>query len=757
MESNTLPLGKVFGQDRRLIVPLFQRPYVWNQEEQWEPLWTDIVNVADRWLGGKAKPHFLGAIVLDAQRKPIGHLETRLIIDGQQRLTTMQLLYEAFCDICAELKVDKYHRALVKLTRNDDPMSEDPDEMFKVWPTTVDQPHFRRVMAASSRDEVLRLYVLPSPANAQKHPMASCYLYFYREIYEWLNPSNDEFESRLKVLYDVVREGLRVVAINLDDLDDPQVIFETLNARGTPLLPADLIKNNLFYKASLERQDLGSLYQKYWKPFDQEDTYWRHQIGRGHARRARIDLFFQNYLTAKKKDEVLTGHLYVSFREYVSDSQTALDHLAEIQKYARVYQHFDNWPEGSLEKLFFDRVAAMETASAHPFLLELFARHEDSIDQIHTVLTCIESFLVRRMVCGLSTRAYNRLFVDMLAALDGSGTVSERVSEFLLTSTAASNRWPDDKEFEDAWLSRPVYEILVQRRVQMLLLALNMRMRSHKTEEISYRKLEIEHLLPRSWQKNYPLPQAVDEKIALDRRNSIIHTIGNLTLITSPLNSENSNEPWSIKLNNILTHSALNLNRNLQSFTKDCGDQWCEDSIRQRSRFLFQLAKEIWPWPQVDGTGSLRTGDSLSADLIDYSNVRESRDGSGGAAEDDIVLLEKGSVLWARVNSDEIPPDVAKFRTRKTTSAGNSMFFVAIYLTEDLRLIAKNRKPSSSPCLCFIPALQQQVESLNEAYTKISRTFEPTRRSNANNVFLVVYVEEGSHVVRLDTLRQRKC
>ncbi len=599
MDSNTLPLGKVFGQDRRLVVPLFQRPYVWNQEDQWEPLWTDIINVADRWLEGKpGKPHFLGAIVLDAQRKPIGHLETRLIIDGQQRLTTMQLFYEAFCDICAELKVDKYHRALVKLTRNDDPMSEDPDEIFKVWPTTVDQEHFRRVMAASSRDEVLRIHGAPSPANTKKHPIASCYLYFHNEIYDWLNPTNDDFESRLKVLYEVVREGLRVVAIDLDELDDPQLIFETLNARGTPLLPADLIKNNLFYKASLEGQDLNSLYQKYWRPFDQDEGYWRHQIGRGHARRARIDLFFQNYLTAKKKDEVLTGHLYVSFRDYISDSRAAVDHLAEIQKYARVYQHFDNWPEGSREKLFFDRIAAMDTVAAHPFLLELFARHEDSTDQIHAVLTYIESFLVRRMVCGLNTRGYNRLFVDMLTALDGAGTVSERVSEFLLSSNAASNRWPDDKEFEDAWMSRPVYEILVQRRVQMLLLALNQQMRSNKTEEVKYKKLQIEHLLPRSWQKYYPLPPEVDETLAVDRRNSIIHTVGNLTLITSPLNTENSNDSWPSKLRNILTHSALNLNRNLESFTKDCADEWCEESIRQRGLSLFQLARDVWPYQQ---------------------------------------------------------------------------------------------------------------------------------------------------------------
>ena len=598
MDSNTLPVGKVFGQDRRLIVPLFQRPYVWNQANQWEPLWSDILNIANRWSESKeGKPHFLGAIVLDAQRKPIGHLETRLIIDGQQRLATLQLLYEALCDICAETNEDKYHRALLKLTRNDDPMSEDADEVFKVWPTTVDQEHFRKVMTAASQTEIVATYGQPSPANANAHPIASCYLFFHNEIRDWLKPAEVGFEDRLKVLYEVLRVGLRVVAIDLDDLDDPQVIFETLNARGTPLLPADLVKNHLFYKASLEKGDMESLYNKYWRPFDLNDSYWRQEVGRGHARRARIDLFLQNYLTARKKAEVSTTHLYVSFREYVSKPGSATEHLAQIQKYSSRYQHFDEWPEGSRENLFFERLVAMDIASAHPFLLELFAAYSGDPHEIVKVLIDVESFLVRRMICGLNTRGYNRLFVDMLGSLEGDGSVSERVRRFLLSSTAGSNRWPDDKEFQEAWISKPIYEIMVQRRIQMILHGLNLQLRHRMTEEIKYKKLHIEHLLPRSWQKNYPLPATVDEQAAIEHRNSVLNTIDNLTLIAPPLNSSNSNDSWPTKLKNILTFSALNLNRDLDSFTQNCGGHWCEESIRERSISLFETAKDIWPYP----------------------------------------------------------------------------------------------------------------------------------------------------------------
>jgi len=234
----------------------------------------------------------------------------------------------------------------------------------------------------------------------------------------------------------------------------------------------------------------------------------------------------------------------------------------------------------------------MDIVSAHPFILELFVTHQGDDHDISKVLTDLESFLVRRMICGLNTRGYNRLFVDMLGALEGDGSVSERLRQFLLSSTAASNRWPDDKEFEEAWISKPIYEILVQRRIQMLLHALNLEMRNKMTEEIKYKKLQIEHLLPRSWQKHYPLPSGIEAQVAIERRNSVLNTVGNLTLITPPLNNYNSNDLWARKPKNILKHSALNLNRNLETF-----GEWSEDAIRNRSIALFETAKQIWPHP----------------------------------------------------------------------------------------------------------------------------------------------------------------
>jgi uncharacterized protein with ParB-like and HNH nuclease domain len=344
MDTRPLSVWQIFGQDRRLVVPLFQRPYVWTQGAQWELMWRDILFVSERLLGQQAvRPHFMGAIVLDQLRKPTGHLDTRLIVDGQQRLTTIQLLLESLCDICSEKGIENYRKALWKLTRNDDPMSKDPDEQFKVWPTNVDREHFRRVMAAGSPSELRASYGRRDGAWEVGHPIADGYLFFFRRITEWLAPAEQGFEDRLAGLYKAVREYVRMVVIDLDSDDDPQLIFETLNARGTPLLPADLVKNYLYRRAELEAEDLEPLYKQYWSSFDGESAYWRAEVGRGHARRPRIDTFLQHYLTLQTGEEVSVGNLYAAFRGYLEREEhtRARSHLESIVTYATVYRDFD--------------------------------------------------------------------------------------------------------------------------------------------------------------------------------------------------------------------------------------------------------------------------------------------------------------------------------------------------------------------------------------------------------------------------------
>lgn len=581
------------------MVPLFQRPYVWEREKQWEPFWEDIRSLADRLLlGQKPRPHFLGAIVLDQMPTAYTQVEARQVIDGQQRLTTLQIFLEAFCDLCGEQGRDKHHRALLKLTRNDEPMSEDPDEEFKVWPTNVDQDHFRRVMRCASPVDLRKEYSV-KPTAAVGHPIADGYLFFYESICDWLGTESDGKEDRLDALFNAAREYVRLVVIDLDKEDDAQLIFETLNARGTPLLPSDLVKNFLFHRASLAKEPVGPLYRDYWRSFDENPKYWRRELGRGYAKRHRIDLFLQHYLTLQTLDEVSVTHLYVIFREFAVKNGSAQKTLASIKKCADVYCSFDDLEQGSPEAIFFDWIAAMDITTAYPFLLELFATHGTDRKTLHHVLNDVESFLVRRMVCQLNTRGYNRLFLDMLKAIKPTGDETAiSVRTFLLSSDADSSRWPSDGEFKQAWLDYPLYRNLVQRRVRLLLEAIERRLRTDKTEKMQLQeKLTIEHLLPQEWlarAERWPLPIELESEQATEERERILHTMGNLTLLNKKLNPAVSNRGWEHKRPEILKHGLLQMNKDLEEYQK-----WDEATIRIRGEKLFDTARTVWPRPRV--------------------------------------------------------------------------------------------------------------------------------------------------------------
>lgn len=579
------------------MVPLFQRPYVWNEEDQWAPLWEDIRSTAEQMEdGGDVRPHFLGAIVLDQLRRPTGHVESRWIIDGQQRLTTIQVVLEAFADICRDLDQERYHKALVKLTRNDDPLSDTPDDQFKVWPTNIDQDHFRNVMLAMNPAGLKSSYGVRSDAATLKNPIADAYLYFYDAIDQWLHAGGADLDARVGTLYETMRTHIRLVAIDLGDDDDAQMIFETLNARGSPLLPADLVKNFLFYRADLEHQDIETLYKQYWEPFDRESGYWRKQTGRGHARRAKIDLFLLHYLTLKTRDPVKVGSIYQVFQEYAlaSENGSISGHLTSLRDYSGLFRRIDDPGIQSSHAQFFTRLRAMDITTAYPFALELLKRYEANVEAVGEVFGLLESFFVRRMVCQLPTRGYNRLFLELLDALDYDALeVAPKIKGFLLASDAESRRWPRDNEFKQNWVENPLYRVLQRGRLYMLLEALERGRRSAFTEDIEINGgLTIEHVMPQAWQANWPLPPDTDPEVAAVKRDKIIHTIGNLTLLTKKLNPSVSNGKWEDKRKAIREHSVLKLNIDLTE-----SESWDEGAIEERGYQLFEVARTVWPIP----------------------------------------------------------------------------------------------------------------------------------------------------------------
>lgn len=260
MDAGSRTIKQIFGQDRRHIVPLYQRPYVWNKEDQWEPFWDDIRSLCDRAAGnGPVRPHFLGAIVLDQLMTPTGAVESRLVIDGQQRLTTLQVFLEACADLSEILDKPALEKSFRKLTRNDDPMSKDPDEVFKIWPTNTDRSYFRAVMHAGSPEALTIAGKTAHDEGLTKNAIANAYRYFFSAVKDWLAQDERDNEEQLSNLLNSLREHVRMVVIDLAPDDDAQMIFETLNARGAPLLPADLVKNHLLHMSQLAGHDVDRL------------------------------------------------------------------------------------------------------------------------------------------------------------------------------------------------------------------------------------------------------------------------------------------------------------------------------------------------------------------------------------------------------------------------------------------------------------------------------------------------------------------
>ena len=247
------------------------------------------------------------------------------------------------------------------------------------------------------------------------------------------------------------------------------------------------------------------------------------------------------------------------------------------------------------EKSFYYHIDVMQARVITPVLLLLLSAEESTRVKAFDAL---ESFLIRRMICRQTTKDYNRLVLDLSSRLRESGLdkANSVTSAFLKEQTAYAREWPSDEAVTDALISSPLYRLLTRGRLRLVLEGVEQRLRSSGKSEESHvpRNLTIEHLMPVGWRvKEWPLPERVDPDEAIYRRNTLIHTIGNLTLATQKLNSSMSNESWDVKRDELQEHSVLLLNNELLS-----KHSWDEETIRCRSRRMAEIVSERWPGPK---------------------------------------------------------------------------------------------------------------------------------------------------------------
>jgi uncharacterized protein with ParB-like and HNH nuclease domain len=627
MKADAVTLLGIFEKKMRLEVPLFQRQYVWSREHQWEALWEDIARkFIDQMEGRQDAPvHFLGAMVLDQKQTPTTHVEKRQVIDGQQRLTTLQLFVAAFRDFCNEHDCADVAAELQGFVFNKGMMVDPEVEKYKVWPTQADRQQFTDVISSGSRKELEKRYPLVKKKYARSFDprprMVEAYLFFRDQMDELFIGSDKEpaleaerpLAERVELSFTALKSLLKVVVIDLETGDDAQVIFETLNARGEPLLPADLLRNFIFLRAARLNEPQEKLYDKYWRKFD--DPFWRDEVKQGRLLRPRSDLYIQHFLASKLTVDIPIKHLFVEYKSWINGKAPYSSVEAELSALSRQGDQFRRIVEPQKDDIIYPLVTFLDNfdiRTAYPLLLHLL---EEDLSEVawQQISVALESYLLRRAVCGLTTKNYNRVFLGLTRTLRKDGTSAERIYQALSDFGGDSTEWPRDEAFRAAWNTGGAYQVLQSGRLVHLFRRLNERYLNTKLETISiHSPLTIEHLMPQGWIENWPLPNGalgltyaqledadVDDvaAAATRKRNSLIHSIGNMTIVSQALNSSVSNSDWTTKKPEILKSSLLPINQQLVD-----KDKWNEATIVDRSTDLFKLALSIWPAPKPSST-----------------------------------------------------------------------------------------------------------------------------------------------------------
>lgn len=580
-------------------MPVFQRRYAWERDRQWEPFWEDLMEIVADYVSaagpdGTAPPsaqlptHFFGAIVVKLMPFGAGQLELREVIDGQQRLTTIQLLIGAAVRALPEIGGPGASDALRALIANHSYMTKgQPDAEFKVWPTKHDRDAFRAVMSGEE----------PGP-DLEKSKIVEAFRYFEEQFGKWgENLPEHQREFHVQALETVIRSQLKIVWINLDHQDNAQVIFETLNDRGAPLNAIDLVKNFVF-QHDQGGDDAEDLYEQHWVWI--ENDWWQEKTRLGRLDRVRADVFLQHWLQMRLGTEVNSDYLFKSFAKmFEADSPDVQSLIPEFAEDSRLYRSFSFQPEDSPRREFFERLKTLNTSTPFPLLLYLFKQPESvlSPEDVDRCLATIEDYLVRRMLMRASAQGYNRLFTELVKEVKGDPARAPEIIERQLSRMEGGSRfWPRDSDLTAVLTQSRAYgtgAIARERLLDVLWEVECRRMRSVKHEKLQRPpNLQIEHIMPQKWKKNWPITDG--DGADVERREEAVNQLGNLTLVTDRLNPSLSNSAWATKRPALAKHSLLAMNQRLVEDYSDC---FSEKSIAERSEKLAKHILGIWPGP----------------------------------------------------------------------------------------------------------------------------------------------------------------
>jgi hypothetical protein len=534
-------------------------------------------------------------------------LDSSNVIDGQQRMTTLQVLLAALRAVAAARGQDKAAAQCTALLENRDEVLDDefPQDRHKVWPLPQDRAAF--LWAVRRPDEEVE----HSDAN---HRLVRARRWFDEQITEWLDEEGAE-PTRLQDVLTALKDRMQLVQINLGTSDHPQVIFEALNHRGVRLAAADLVKNRLFYAVEAQGDDKNAerLLLEHWLALDNE--FWRSTVTTGRIRRALVDLLISYWLTAKTQSEVIVESLFSDFCRWIDRTdERAAAIIKDLRRYADIYTGLlDSSPTTPTGRLV-TTMQATKTTTPWPVLLALHSTPGVPTLQLEKAAISIDSYLMRRGVEDLTTKDYNRVFIDVLRALlaAGSADAGDAVANALAVHTADSRYWPNDKQFAEALSGPGIYDRMFRARLKAMLVIMENHLRTgvvvgNKFLDVGDSSLNIEHVLPQKWKTNWPLPEEADD-MAESRREIALNRLGNLTLATTKLNPTMSNKPWEEKRPLLQEHSLVRLTsasilaspeRSTMS-DLEWTATWDEERIERRTQILAGIALKLWPGPPID-------------------------------------------------------------------------------------------------------------------------------------------------------------
>lgn len=574
------------GGDKRFVIPVYQRPYSW-KKANCELLIKDLLNLSK---SNDDATHFFGSIVYVVNN--IGNCNEYIIIDGQQRITTISLLLLAIRNYITNNSLSIGINVLEITNRYLTDAYSDSAKKLKLKLVQGDDDAYDRLIERTQ----------PIANNN----VTVNYNFFYETI-------SSLSENEIKGLYDAIRKLIIVnISLNSNNGDDPQLIFESLNSTGLDLEEADKIRNYVLMKMSSLQQE--RIYKNYWEKLENKVS------------KEDINKFIRHYLAVKTRELANENKLYFAFKGHREKNNTLMieDILDDILIYADFYNQIRNAKISDKTRYLntIARINKLEVNTVTPLLFDLFYAKNQGLlseDEMSDCVSVIESYIARRIICGLPTSVLNKIFVSMGAEIqkyiDKNGVTFIDALKYSVLSKTGKSRFPTDHDFAEKFIAYELYNAKPNTRKYFFerLENYNNRERIAVEDQIDNGELTIEHVMPQTLTKEWK--ESLGEKWELIH-SKFIDTIGNLTL--TAYNSDYSNLMFAKKktlADKGFDYSKLSLN----AYIKTCGT-WSETQITERAAKLYSWAEKIWQTPITNFIPDIIEEWATLDDEIDFTN-----------------------------------------------------------------------------------------------------------------------------------------